>query len=225
MKFLLIMLLLLTSCSTNVKNNPEKTPIPSPDILEATPTPTFEPTHIFDSLNEDPIQYYVNLNKYNWVKEIETNIFLIYKGPDDYEVLNLNEFKLVKYFGDLELGRFLEVFDFKENYLSFNGCTYYYLTNVYDGDNCGNEKIKKRYGYSTAHSIIHNFLVEYYYEYNEVMLSCFDQSTCDFQKSFPTDILVKYLETTVKYIENNYTLQQTNKEDSFYSNILDQYRN
>lgn len=245
MKYLLILLLLLASC-TKVDNLPKESAI----ISESTPEPTpFEMVHTYDQLSVNPLESCIKRNYCDpEIKEVAPNVFLIKTKNNSYEIFNFNEFKLIKYRKTYLIDEpYLEIIDFKEHTISSKDWKYFYLT---DTNNFATEEFKKSYQealdqFNKKHSdgeyftfgsspyydfvvrvYIHDVLDEYYDGYHAAVMSCLERDNledaeyCDFSSTFSLETLSKYADTLRTFIEENYDLQSTITEESFYIDIL-----
>lgn len=223
MKYLLVLFLLLTSCSIKNDSLPAEEATPSPVVVETSPTPTpFEVTHIYNQLESDPIKFSTK-DRAGSTKEIAPNIFIIDRGrtgesDTEYDLLDFNEFKSIYYDYFLEVDQLvLIILDLKEKSISFDSCAYYFLENKYEGY-CDNEFLIDTYDQSYIHMLINDFLRIYYDGYQETCLSCDDN--CNYEENFSIEILLKYTDAMWKYIEENYEPQSTITDKDFYIKTL-----
>lgn len=219
MKYILILIFFLTSCSLEKIGSVESSTTTHSVVMSETQDDPSNQIN-FSKLKTDPIDFFIIQRNPSYVRnEILSNVFLLDLGDSEKVIFNFNTFEYIS-ISDFQNNKGISITNLEEQYLSFEGCKYYYITEEYEGENCDMDFMKSNYNSSYSRSMISSILFDFYDGFSKSSLACLNSSSCNYEEKFSYQVLSNYLNTFIEYIETNYDLNSNTISLEEYRNIL-----
>lgn len=226
MKLLFVVMLLITvlsGCSTNVKK--EEVAMNQPVVTEVTEQEgsddeRYMPQFLYE-ISTDPIDYMRELN--GSIEEVEENVFMIPLDLTSREFINFNTYSKITTVQGTNREFYSLVFDFKNLTLTTDKCIYTYGEGINNKEYCSNfnflmdETTAKNSFYVFCDNLLFYMNEEYWNNQHRFLTQ---NHTDAFTDVFTYDVILKYLDSMIEYINENYSLNSSIKNDKYLNEVL-----
>ncbi|MEG0077421.1 MAG: membrane lipoprotein lipid attachment site-containing protein [Anaerorhabdus sp.] len=218
----LLFLTILSGCSPNTSQEVrEIQPVTTLNTKKEVDDKSNDQLNFLYEVTIDPIDYMRISNQS--IEEVDDNVFVVPIELTSKDFINFNTYSRITKIQGSNSEYYSLVFDFKNLTLSTDKCVYKYGEGINNEEYCSNfsfllnDTVANDSFYTFSSNLLFDMSEEYW---NNQHLFLNQNHTSKFSDVFTFEVIQKYLDSIIKYIDINYELNSSIKNDKYIDEVL-----